>query len=36
MPATKKARIFSSMEEVWARMPEVGDSTPIIGEDRDR
>jgi prevent-host-death family protein len=36
MPADKKARIFSSMKKVWARMPEVDDSTAIIEEDRDR
>jgi prevent-host-death family protein len=36
MPAAKKARIFDSMREVWARMPQVGDSTQIIEEDRDR
>lgn len=36
MPAGKKARIFDSMREVWARMPQVGDSTRIIEEDRDR
>jgi antitoxin (DNA-binding transcriptional repressor) of toxin-antitoxin stability system len=36
MPAGKKARIFDSMREVWARMPQVGDSTKIIEEDRDR
>jgi prevent-host-death family protein len=36
MPGAKKARIFDSMREVWARMPQVGDSTKIIEEDRDR
>jgi hypothetical protein len=36
MNPAKKARIFTSMEEVWSRMPEVGDSTQIIEEDRDR
>ena len=36
MPAGKKARIFDSMKEIWARMPQVGDSTKIIEEDRDR
>jgi prevent-host-death family protein len=36
MPAGKKARIFTSMKEIWARMPQVGDSTKIIEEDRDR
>ena len=36
MPATKKARIFSSMQDLWARMPEVSDSTMIIEDDRNR
>ena len=36
MSPAKKARIFSSMEEVWSRMPTAGDSTKIIEEDRDR
>jgi antitoxin (DNA-binding transcriptional repressor) of toxin-antitoxin stability system len=36
MPVGKKARIFDSMKEFWARMPEVSDSTKIIDEDRDR
>jgi prevent-host-death family protein len=36
MPAGKKARIFTSMKEIWARMPQVGDSTKIFEEDRDR
>jgi prevent-host-death family protein len=36
MPAARKARIFDSMREVWAGMPEVGDSASIIEEDRDR
>jgi prevent-host-death family protein len=36
MPASKKARIFDSMRDVWARMPQVADSTKIIEEDRDR
>jgi prevent-host-death family protein len=36
MPAAKKARIFASMRKVWTRMPQVGDSTKIIEEDRDR
>lgn len=34
--AARKARIFASMREVWARMPEESDSTKIIEEDRDR
>jgi prevent-host-death family protein len=36
MPAGKKARILDSMRDLWARMPQVGDSTKIIEEDRDR
>jgi prevent-host-death family protein len=36
IPAGKKARIFTSMRAVWARMPQVSDSTKIIEEDRDR
>ena len=32
----KKARIFSSMRKIWARMPQVGDSTKILEEDRSR
>ena len=36
MPADKKARIFTSMRKIWARMPQVGDSTKILDEDRSR
>ena len=36
MPAGKKTRIFASMKDFWDRMPEVGDSTNAISEDRDR
>ncbi len=36
VPDETRARIFDSMREIWARMPEVGDSTGIIEEDRDR
>ena len=36
MPAGKKALIFDSMREIWARMPQVSDCTKIIEEDRDR
>ena len=36
MPASKKALIFDSMKEIWARMPQTGDSSKIIEEDRDR
>ena len=34
--AGKKARIFNSMRKIWARMPQVGDSTYFIEEDRSR
>jgi len=36
MSAAEKARIFTSMRRVWARMPQVGDSTKILEEDRNR
>jgi antitoxin (DNA-binding transcriptional repressor) of toxin-antitoxin stability system len=36
MPAGAKAAIFDSMLEIWARMPQFGDSTTMIEEDRDR
>ena len=36
MPAAKKARIFTSMRKIWARMPQVGDSTKILEKDRNR
>jgi prevent-host-death family protein len=36
MPAGKKMRVFTSMREIWDRMPLVGDSTKIVEEDRDR
>lgn len=36
MPADKKALIFASMQKVWNRMPQVGDSTKILEEDRNR
>jgi prevent-host-death family protein len=36
MPAAKKARIFTSMRRIWSRMPQVGDSTKTIEEDRNR
>ena len=36
MPAGKKARIFNSMRGIWARMPQVSDSTKILEEDRSR
>jgi prevent-host-death family protein len=36
MAASKKARIFTSMRRIWARMPQVSDSTKILEEDRSR
>jgi prevent-host-death family protein len=36
MPTATKARIFTSMRKVWARMPQVSDSTKILEEDRSR
>ena len=36
MAASKKAKIFDSMRELWARLPQVTDSTIFIDEDRDR
>ena len=36
MAADKKARIFTSMRKIWARMPQVGDSTAILDDDRSR
>jgi len=36
MAAGKKARIFTSMRRIWARMPQVSDSTKMIEEDRSR
>jgi prevent-host-death family protein len=36
LPASKKALIFDSMQEIWDRMPPAGDSTKIIEDDRDR
>ena len=36
MPEDRKAAIFDSMLEIWARMPQFGDSTTMIEEDRDR
>jgi hypothetical protein len=31
-----KAKIFASMEKLWARLPKAGDSTRFLEEDRDR
>ncbi len=36
MRAAKKARIFKSMQDIWDGMPQVGDSTDILEEDRNR
>ena len=36
MPAAKKARIFNAMRRIWARMPQVSDSTKILEDDRSR
>jgi prevent-host-death family protein len=36
MDPARKAQIFDSMREIWARMPQVTDSGRIIEEDRDR
>jgi prevent-host-death family protein len=36
LPAGRKTRIFASMRKLWARMPQVGDSTRILEEDRSR
>jgi antitoxin (DNA-binding transcriptional repressor) of toxin-antitoxin stability system len=36
MAAGKKAQIFASMRKVWARMPQVSDSTKILEDDRSR
>ena len=36
MSAGRKAAIFASMHEIWARMPQFGDSSTMIEEDRDR
>lgn len=36
MPADAKDRIFRSMKDIWARMPQTSDSTIAIEEDRNR
>jgi antitoxin (DNA-binding transcriptional repressor) of toxin-antitoxin stability system len=36
MHAHKKARIFTSMRRIWARMPQVGDPSKIVEVDRNR
>jgi len=32
----RKARIFTSMKKIWDKMPQLGDSTKILEEDRSR
>ncbi len=34
--ARQKAQIFRSMEKFWSRMPQLGDSTRILEDDRNR
>lgn len=36
LPARKKAQIFSSMLKIWTRLPQSGDSTKMLEEDRSR
>jgi antitoxin (DNA-binding transcriptional repressor) of toxin-antitoxin stability system len=36
LSAPQKAKLFASMEKIWKAMPEVGDSTGIIQDDRNR
>ena len=36
MATDRKARIFTSMKKIWDKMPQVGDSTKILEEDRSR
>ena len=36
MPADKKKFIFDSMRELWAGIPQAGDSTKFVEEDRNR
>ena len=36
MAAGKKARIFTSMRRIWARMPKVSDGRKILEDDRSR
>jgi prevent-host-death family protein len=36
LPARQKAQIFRSMEKFWKRMPQLGDSTRILEDDRNR
>jgi prevent-host-death family protein len=32
----ERSRVFDSMQAIWARMPQVSDSTAIIEDDRNR
>jgi prevent-host-death family protein len=34
--AESKARIFSSMQKMWSRLPQTGDSAKILEDDRSR
>ncbi len=36
MTVRNKARIFTSMQRIWARMPQVSDSTKVLAKDRGR
>jgi antitoxin (DNA-binding transcriptional repressor) of toxin-antitoxin stability system len=36
MEAAKKAKIFTSMRRIWAKMPQVSDSGKIVEDDRNR
>lgn len=36
LSAQRKSRLLASMSKLWARLPRVGDSAAIIGEDRTR
>jgi len=36
LSAAQKAKLFAGMERIWNAMPEVGDSTGIIHDDRNR
>ena len=36
MPPAKKAKIFASMKKLWDSMPQVGDGSRILEEDRSR
>jgi len=36
IPTDAKTRIFASMRKIWARSPQVSDSTKILEEDRGR